>query len=380
MIGAPPLSPARTTRGIDPLSSTGLPLFRTGFGVYFNGLNSFMTDRYAVEPIDRDMLQGLSSNLTLIIAFRPDMVGGGGMGLGGWIISSNDLFADPRDGGPTGFGLYLDEIGVLRPLVASENRYQSFRILTAGTQIVTLEASPNLYRMWLNSSLEFDKMDTSDPANPRTVGPRSSLHDPGLLNESLLARSSRTQPPLPPYLTLGVGATAGQQDEYFKGSIAEILLYNQILSESERRMAERALCLRWSDCSGVAGQINFMNTSADVSALIHYYNVPVYRASGSDGIIIVSYYIYNGTATPGREFYMAEGNLTWEHGDDSLKYVPVHILNPLMSRNRTSTVFVKLLRVGFTRDRKCLRWKSAKVMRLARFICEGAWHLFKEPK
>jgi len=92
-------------------------------------------------------------------------------------VSSNDLFSAARTG-PTGFGLLIDDSGVLRPLVGSENRYTSTSRLSPGMHVVAMEVSAASYRLWVNSTLEFDKVDTSDPKNPVPIGPRSARFDP----------------------------------------------------------------------------------------------------------------------------------------------------------------------------------------------------------
>ena len=135
----PPPEETRLTRGTDPYSTSKLPTLQFG-ATMFDGI-----DDYLLGPV----LPKLGSEMTLLVAFRTEGRGGGGPGKGGWIVSSNDLFSPPVSG-PTGFGLLLDDSGVLRPLVGSENRYTSTRRLPAGMHVVSMEVSPTSYSLWVN--------------------------------------------------------------------------------------------------------------------------------------------------------------------------------------------------------------------------------------
>ena len=118
-------------RGEDPYSQNGLPTYQQR-AVKFDGYDDYLVySQQLVGTHGQQGLDALQSSMTLIVAFRTDGGSGGLNGRGGWILSTNNLFAPPP-AGPTGFGLYVDEVGALRPLVGSENRYTSSRKMGAG--------------------------------------------------------------------------------------------------------------------------------------------------------------------------------------------------------------------------------------------------------
>jgi len=273
--------------------------------------------------------------MTLIVAFRTSGGAGGRDGRGGWILSTNNLFSPPPTG-PVGFGLYIDEVGAVRPLVGSENRYTSSRQLGSGMHVATLVVSRTEYKLWLNSTLEFSKLSTSDPSNPQTQGPRSASTDPAANGEKILNSS------LP--LTLGVGATAGQLDEYFNGGVAEVLIFKDVLPTFERERAERMMCIRWRDCVPAAGNIVWAQPSAIVGEVGEYYNIEVGREGGSDGLVSVTVDLVTGTAAAGDDFFIENnGDVTFEHGDVGPKFIVVRILDHYERRmsNQTLKVFIR---------------------------------------
>lgn len=319
----PAADPFRTTRGTDSFSQTKLPLFKAG-AVLFDGIDDYLEYQGSL---------GITNTITLIVAFSTQGGGGGANGRGGWILSNNDLYAGPP-AGPVGFGLYMDELGAIRPLVGSENRYSSSTQMPQGTHVATLVVSASQYSLWVNSTLEFDKLDTSNAFNPQQTGPRSAASDPAAPGANLL-QSNRP-------MTLGVGATAGQLDDYFLGSVAEVLLFGEVLSDADRADAERALCLRWQDCVASAGSIDFEVSSATVAESGGYYNVKVERTGGSDGLVQVGYTVRGVTAEAGSDFYRPTGMLTWEHGDATPKYVAVRLLDHFERRPSDLTLQVRL--------------------------------------
>ena len=318
----PPPEETRLTRGTDPYSTSKLPTLQFG-ATMFDGI-----DDYLLGPV----LPKLGSEMTLLVAFRTEGRGGGGPGKGGWIVSSNDLFSPPVSG-PTGFGLLLDDSGVLRPLVGSENRYTSTRRLPAGMHVVSMEVSPTSYRLWVNSTLEFDKLDTADPRNPVRVGPRSAHFDPGQAGENIL-NSSRG-------VHLGVGATPLQLDEYFQGGVAEVLVFSSVLNDLDRQRAERALCLRWQTCAPQAQQVSWELLHSEMRESGRYYNARLNRVGGSDGLLRVAYSVA-GSATPGVDYFLPPGHVTWEHGDSEPKYVSIRILEHFERRFQDWFVTVSL--------------------------------------
>jgi hypothetical protein len=315
----PPLSDSQG-RMIGGLSKQAtLPVFSQG-SVSFNGVDSYfiLSDR---------LTDSVTTNLTLIVAFKPRRRARG------WVISNNNLFSGPPKG-PVGFGIHMDETGLLRPLVGSENRFAANKLVSAGqTQVVSLVASPSLYKMWVNSTIAFDKQNVTG-GQARSVGPRSATQDPFTASEEIL-RSAKP-------LTLAVGGTAGQQDEFLDGTISEVLVYPEVLSEEDRLQAERALCLRWQGCTPNAGQVSFKVLQQSVKSTRQYYNVELKREGGSDGVLQVTYAMDKGSAVPGQDFQNSVGIVTWEHGDSLPKYISVHILDKLAIPKPSVTVGISL--------------------------------------
>jgi hypothetical protein len=315
----PPLSDSQN-RMMGGLSKQAtLPTFSQG-SVAFNGVDNYLI-------LSDQSMDSVTTNLTLIIAFRPRARARG------WVVSNNNLFSGPPKG-PVGFGIHLDETGLLRPLVGSENRFAANKLVSPGQMhIVSLAASPSLYRMWINSTLAFDKQNFTG-SQPRSSGPRSATRDPFAASEEIL-KSSRP-------FTLAVGGTPGQQDDFFQGSVAEVLVFSEVLSDIARSQAERALCLRWQGCVPNSGQISFKVLQASVNNNRQYYNVELQRQGGADGVVQVSYKMGFESALSGEDYYSAEGAVTWEHGDYAPKYVPVRILDNLAVPRPSRMVGVQL--------------------------------------
>ena len=325
------------TRGEDPYSQNGLPTYQQR-AVQFDGIDDYLVySQELASTLGQQGLGALQSNMTLIVAFRIDGGSGGRDGRGGWILSTNNLFSPPPTG-PTGFGLYIDEVGALRPLVGSENRYTSTGKMSAGMHVASLVVSRTEYKLWVNSSLQFNKLSTSDPLNPQTRGPRSAFADPFASDQNILNSS------LP--LTLGVGATAGQLDEYFKGGVAEVLIFKDVLPTHERERVERIMCIRWQDCQPAPGRIQWAKASpaAVVGEVGEYYNIELRREGGSDGMIGVGVDQLTGSATVAEDFYIEnQGKVTFEHGDVGPKFIVVRILDHYERRmsNKTLNVFIR---------------------------------------
>jgi hypothetical protein len=326
---------ARMTRGEDPYSQNGLPTYQQR-AVRFDGYDDYLVySQGLVGTHGQQGLDALQSSMTLIVAFRTDGGSGGRDGRGGWILSTNNLFAPPP-AGPTGFGLYIDEVGALRPLVGSENRYTSSRKMGAGMHVASLVVSRTEYKLWVNSSLQFNKLSTSDPLNPQTRGPRSASADPFANDHNILNSS------LP--LTFGVGATAGQLDEYFHGAVAEVLVFKDVLPTFERARVERIMCIRWRDCQPDAGHIQWAKPTAVVGEAGEYYNIELRREGGSDGLIRIGVDQLNGSAIVGQDFYFEnQGEVTFEHGDVGPKFISVRILDHYERRmlNKTLSIFIR---------------------------------------
>ena len=95
---------ARMTRGEDPFFNTRLPTFRDRI-VSFDGYDDYLVHSSAMSHRHGEGLGSLGSRMTLMVAFRTASQGVGGRdGRGGWVLSTNDLFA-PAPTGPVGLGL-----------------------------------------------------------------------------------------------------------------------------------------------------------------------------------------------------------------------------------------------------------------------------------
>eukprot|EP00960_Hanusia_phi_P035319 751627-Hanusia_phi.AAC.1 len=309
---------ARILRIQDPLSASSLPTL-LGESIKFDGIDDFLLlDQAAV-------LSNLTSSMTLVVAFAIDE----DLQKSSWILSTNDLESPPPVG-PKGFGLYLDDFGALRPMVGSENRYISKSKVGRGVHVATLSVSPSTYKMWINSSLEFSKPN----GGPRSMNNEISSEEDEILN------SART-------LVLGTGATAGQMDEFFPGSLKELVVFNEVLSDMDRYQAERLLCIRWQGCEPAPGYIIWKMRNDSVRPYGRYYNVEIHRTQGSDGRVEVHIDLANLQNVVESVDFSIDPEVrivSWEHGDSSPKYVPILIKEKLttpMSQKFSLSMAVK---------------------------------------
>ena len=93
----------RMTRGEDLYSQTKYPKYLKR-AVVFDGYDDYLVfTPDGQRPPGQQRLEALGSEMTLIVAFSTNGGAGGRDGRGGWVLSTNNLFA-PAPKGPVGFG------------------------------------------------------------------------------------------------------------------------------------------------------------------------------------------------------------------------------------------------------------------------------------
>jgi hypothetical protein len=219
-----------------------------------------------------------TGEVTIVLAFRAKGPG--------WIISDNDLQATAPLA--RGVGIFLDDFGVpgvmhVRVVSAAESGFMSAVPILEDdgvVHIVTLVATSTSLKLWLDGSLEdgFDMQELLDGLGPLP----DTNPNPG----------TRT-------LQLGRRATLPFLQQYFKGDLGDLLVFDYVLPDFVRETVEHSLCVKWGapGCSdGHAGTLTFSDPDPPVvMSSTGKITLSVERSRGgpagrADGSLMVSYW------------------------------------------------------------------------------------------
>ncbi|KAJ1478874.1 hypothetical protein T484DRAFT_1960071, partial [Baffinella frigidus] len=330
-----------------PLSDGMRPVFTADGVVHFDGVDDVLvaTHRRPASP-----------NVTTIVALRPDtsLAANGRCPAGGpailntwgervcepgWPLSDNDL-SSPMS--PRGFGIHIDADGLLQAAVGSRTGlYASSHVgqEAHNLHVVTMEQTSSFVRLWIDGVMNLDYFDSLASLDGLA----------GVVNMTLGARG-----------THGTGQAHILQQDHFSGDVAEVLVFDRLLSEGERVRAERSLLARWlahasPPADGGRFRVVTPGTVLVPTPLIvqeaQEVLVEVERSGGSDGYANLVFRVRDLTAVHGVDFLVSlngsgvfapEGHLVWDHGDVANKVLLIRPIHDHMWKPAATTFEIEL--------------------------------------